>query len=307
MTTVRSFDFLDLPFLSRYRQDLLPLDSARLLTRGNPLGAAALLAHLDPRRHTYTGVASTDGATRIGQIILDENETCARLTFLAPAEHLDSLTSSLLDHLSGQAGVWGAFYLLAEVEEEHPAFRFLRQAGFVMHASQRVWKLNAPPGEAGGKTWQEAQESDWLAVQSLHAQIVPALLQPVENLRRQAGGWVCRLDGSLQAYVTVRRGRRGIWLKPLAPPESGCGPERLTELVRILRGQSSLPVYVCVRSYQAWLESLLADLGAEPGPSQALMVRRLGLPRRAEEAVPSSPEKIIAAKPAAPVTRIESK
>jgi hypothetical protein len=35
------------------------------------------------------------------------------------------------------------------------------------------------------------------------------------------------------------------------------------------------PVYVCVRSYQAWLEPVLADLGAKAGQRQAVMVKHL--------------------------------
>jgi hypothetical protein len=34
-------------------------------------------------------------------------------------------------------------------------------------------------------------------------------------------------------------------------------------------------VHVCVRSYQAWLEPVLADLGAKPGQRQAVMVKHL--------------------------------
>ena len=301
--TVRSLDFLDLPLLPRYRRDVLPLDGARLLTRGNPLGAAALLSYLDPRRHIYTGMATENGLALMGQIVLDENETSARMTFMAPASRINGLTLPLLEHLSVQAGEWGAFYLLAEVNEDHPPFKSLRQAGFAMYASQRVWKLNSLAGEAGGDSWREAEEIDWPAVQGLHGQIVPALLQPVENLPRQARGWVCRPEGSLQAYVAVSSGPQGIWIQPLVPPESGCGPERLAELIHAVADGRNRPVYVCVRSYQAWLESVLEDFGAEPGPQQALMVKRLGLLKRAEEAVLAAPENAIAAKPAAPVAR----
>ena len=68
--TVRSFDLLDLPSLSSYRRDVLPLDSARILTRGNPLGALAMLSYLNPRRHIYTAVAVEDGESLMGQVIL---------------------------------------------------------------------------------------------------------------------------------------------------------------------------------------------------------------------------------------------
>ncbi len=104
---VRSLDVLDLPLLSRYRRDMLPLDSARLLTRGNPLGAVALLAYLDPRRHIYTAVASANGNSLMGQVTLREEETSARLAFLAPAENLGKLSLSMMDHMAVQVGDWG--------------------------------------------------------------------------------------------------------------------------------------------------------------------------------------------------------
>jgi len=295
--TVRSLDFLDIPLLSRYRRDVLPLYSASILTRGNPLGALALLSYLNPRRYIYTAIASENGDSLMGQVILNEDETSARLTFLAPTENLNALTLSLLDHLTIQAGEWGAFHLLAEVDEDSPAFRLLRQAGFALYAWQRVWKL--PKLEAPGEnsSWREANETDWPAVQSLHGQIVPALIQPVDVLPRQASGLVCRQDGNLQAYVVVNSGPAGVWIQPLVPPDSGCGPERLAGL----SGWGGRPVYVCVRSYQAWLETVLEDLGAKAGPRQAVMVRRLAKLQKVEEKV-SALDKVLV-KPVAPVAR----
>jgi len=42
--------------------DIAFMDTARLLTRGNPIkSAVALLSYLDPRRHIYTAVASDNG------------------------------------------------------------------------------------------------------------------------------------------------------------------------------------------------------------------------------------------------------
>ena len=115
---VRSLDVLDLPLLSHYYRDLLSLDSARILTRGNPLSAVALLSYLDLRHHIYTAVANDDGISLMGQVTLHEEDTSARLTFLAPKEKINGLTRPLLEHLVTQAGEWGAFHLLAEVDEE---------------------------------------------------------------------------------------------------------------------------------------------------------------------------------------------
>ena len=300
--TVRSLDLLDLPLLSRYRRDVLPLYSARILTRGNPLGALAMLSYLNPRRYIYTAVASENSDSLMGQVIMNGDETSARLSFLAPTEHINGLTLSLLDHLTTQAGEWGAFHLLAEVDENSPVFRSLRQAGFAMYAWQRVWKLPKLEKPAGDSYWREAEESDWPAVQSLHGQIIPALIQPVDALPKEAAGLVCRPEGNLQAYVAVNRGPAGVWIQPLVPPDSWCGPERLAGL----SGWGDRPVYFCVRSYQAWLETVLEDLGAEAGPRQAVMVRRLAKTIKEPLAVSVMEKALAKAKPAAPVSRIES-
>ena len=303
--TVRSLDILDLPFLSRYHSDVLSLDSARLLTRGNPLGAAALLSYLDPRRHIYTAVAAENGDSLMGQIALREEETSARLTFLAPKENVNELTLPLLDHLATQTGEWGAFHLLAEVDEESPAFRSLRQAGFAMYAWQRVWQL---PTETNNKksSWRPAEETDWPSIQSLYGQIVPALLHPVESPPKPFTGLVFFQEESLQAYVAITSGIKGVWVQPLVLPDCECVTDQLAGLVSANAGWGNRRIYVCVRSYQAWLESVLEDLGAEPGPRQAVMVKRLVKTIKEFQLNPTMEKALAKAKTAAPVARIMS-
>ena len=300
--TVRSLDLLDLPFLSRYRRDALPLDSSRVLTRGDPLGALAMLSYVNPRHFIYTAVASENGDSLMGQVTLRDDETSARLAFLAPATNLNGLTLPLLDLLSHKAMEWGAFHLLAEVDEDCQCFHSLRQAGFAMYAWQRIWKLPRLDSPGEGPTWRMVEESDWPAVQSLHGQIIPALIQPVDALPRQAAGLICRPEGNIQAYLTVINGARGIWLQPLVPPDTICSPERLVGLTHLVPGWNSRPVYVCVRSYQAWLETALEDLGAEAGPRQAVMVRRLAKTIKVDQTVKAMEQVLV--NPAAPVTRI---
>ena len=300
---VRSLDVLDLPLLSRYRRDMLSLDSARILTRGNPLSAVALLSYLDPRRHIYTAVAADNGVSLMGQVALREEETSARVTFLAPTQNINGLTRPLLDHLVTQAGGWGAFHLLAEVDEESPAFRLLRQVGFAMYTWQRIWKLPlSDPDNSKKDIWRQAAEMDWPAVQSLYGQIVPALLHPVEILPKQVMGLVCRPEGTLQAYLAVNSGPKGIWIQPLVPPDSDCVSELLAGMAYTMAGGRERPIYVCVRSYQAWLESVLEDLGAQAGPRQAVMVRRLAKLQKVEEKI-SAMDKVLV-KPTAPVVRV---
>jgi hypothetical protein len=300
---VRSLDVLDLPLLSRYRRDMLPLDSARILTRGNPLSTVALLSYLNPLRHIYTAVATDNGISLMGQVTLREEETSARVSFLAPQENINGLTQPLLDHLVTQAGEWGAFHLLAEVDEDSPVFRLLRQAGFAMYAWQRIWKLPLSNSKGVKKdNWRQVAETDWPVIQLLFGQIVPALLHPVETLPKQVIGLVCRPEGNLQAYVAVNSGPKGIWIQPIVPPDSDCVSEQLAGLTYALADGRERPIYVCVRSYQAWLESILEDLGAQAGPRQAVMVRRLAKLQKVEEKI-SAMDKVLV-KPTAPVARV---
>jgi hypothetical protein len=48
-------------------------------------------------------------------------------------------------------------------------------------------------------------------------------------------------------------------------------------------------VYVCVRSYQAWLEPVLADLGAQGADRQAVMVKHLTRLVKDAQTVPAVP------------------
>ncbi|MBN2386352.1 MAG: hypothetical protein JXB85_04980 [Anaerolineales bacterium] len=298
---VRPLDLLDLPFLPRYQHDVLPLDSARLLTRGNPLGAMALLSYLNPRRQIYTAVNERDGNKVIGQVTHLEDDRTGRLTFLVPASRLDESAIPLLEHLAAHAGSWGVLNLVAEVEEGHPAFKSLRKAGFAMYAWQRVWRLPTKIERAPENAWRPVEEPEWPAVQSLHNQIVPALLQPVERLPDQVAGLVCRPGEELQAYTSLSSGPTGIWIWPLIHPDSPCVPEQIGGLAASLSGRRRGPVHMCVRSYQAWLESVLEEIGAEPGPLQAVMVKRLTVLQREVQPI-TGPEKVLV-KPAAPIAR----
>jgi len=295
--SVRSLDLLDLPSLPRFRRDVFPLDSARMLTRGNPLGAAALLAYLNPRRRVYTAVSTEYGISLLGQIEHASNGDFTRLTFLAPAGAM-APASILLNHLSSQAGGWGALYLMAEVDEQSPVFQELRRAGFSMYAWQRVWKLSSPPTCESKQFWQEASELDFAIIQNLHNQIVPPLIQSVDPPPHKAGGMICKVKDELKAYVHPESGPVGIWLQPLVHPDSDCVPDMLTSLLDGLPLRDDRPVYICVRSYQAWLEGVLQDLGAQAGPRQAVMVKRLAKPLKVEEKIPVLEK---ALKPAAPI------
>jgi hypothetical protein len=271
----RSLDLLDLPTLYRYRGEALSLDSARLLTRGNPLSAAGLVAYFNPARHIYSAVNAVDGDVLLGGIIHTQGDSFARLLYLAPQRHLThSGLPPLIEHLSSEAGAWGAFHILAEVDEDSDAFPALRAAGFSVYAWQRTWDISDIETDSSASVfWQKAQSPNLHAIQTLFHQIVPPLLQPVEPTPKRASGLVCNEGG--MCYVRLSQGVAGSLLNPLIHPEATDVPEKIGALSAQIPYRSGRPVYLCVRSYQAWLEPVLADLGAKSGPRQAVMVKHL--------------------------------
>jgi hypothetical protein len=268
------------------------------------MGLNAMLSYLNPRREISTAIYQQNDGILLGQVTHSNGSPHANLAFLAPDESAALAQAALLDFLSVQAGEWGCLSLLAEVDECSPVFKTLRQAGFSMYAWQRVWKLNDPVEPGGENLWNETVETDLITIQSLYNQIVPAMLQPVEPLPRHAAGLVCHQAGDLQAYISLIYGPAGIWVQPLIHPDADCLPEWMTSMLTSIPNRRNRPVYVCVRSYQAWLESMLEELGASAGERQAVMIRHLAVRKRVEEALPAKKVEPAWAKPATPVARI---
>lgn len=282
--SIRPLDLLDLPSLYRYRGEAISLDSARLLTRGNPLGAAGMIAYMNPRRHVYTAVSDNDGATLLGGITHANGDTFAKLLYLAPASNLDlPAAPALIEHISAQAGSWGAFHVLAEAEDGSEAFPALRMAGFSVYAWQRMWDVSNITASANSADWTRMKSVNLPSIQNLYHQIVPPLLQPVEPTPKRVTGFICN-DG-MKCYVNSSVGTMGIVLSPLIHPEATEVGWKLASLVVHLPNRGNRPVYLCVRSYQAWLEPVLEDLGAKVANRQAVMVKHLARMVKDEQAV----------------------
>lgn len=147
-------------------------------------------------------------------------------------------------------------------------------------------------------------EADISSIQSLHYQIVPPLLQPVEPLPRRAEGFVCNEGG--KCHVGVSSGLAGIVLSPLIHPEADGVDAKLAGLILDLPNRGTRPVYVRVRSYQAWLEPVLEDLGALAGPRQAVMVKHLARIIKDEQTVKAVQPAGVSVQPSR-VSHIEAK
>lgn len=282
---IRPFDWRDLPALHRYRHQCLYLDSVRLLTQGPQFfPMRAVLSYFASAAGVFTFRGSENGnsnQTLIGQVVHKMGNRSARLGFLAP----DTATSSpelpaMVERMQVEIGERGAYHLLAEVEEENEAFESLREAGFAIYARQRIWQLTGEPhGDAVDTPWKGARSQDSIAVRSLYCNLVPNLVQQIEPPpANRPSGVIYREGDELLAYVEFKYGPVGIWAQPFVHPDLKDVTCRLVNLLANLPNRRSRPVYLCVRSYQSWLETALEDLGAEVGPRQAVMVKRLVVP-----------------------------
>ena len=282
--TPRPLDLLDLPTLYRYRAEAVSLDSARMLTRGNPLGAAGFMSYFNPARHLYTAVSQENGATMLGGVIQNNGDAFARLVYIAPASQLaHPMLPGLIEHLAAEAGHWGAFHVLAEIDETSQAFVPLRKAGFSVYAWQRIWDVSHITPAEGARVWSPVPSVNLPAVQTLHHQIVPPLLQAVEPAPKHPAD-LFSIEGA-RCYVQLTYGMHGIVLTPLIHPDAVDVAQKLSSLLNELPNRRGRPVYLCVRSYQAWLEPVLEDLGGQAAPRQAVMVKHLAHLVKDEQAV----------------------
>lgn len=272
--SIRPLAIFDLPYVYSFREEAIGLDTARTLTRGNPLGAVGLIAYVNPVRHIYSAIINGSKDSVLGGIIHSRSETFAKLLYLAPSSQLSHPDlPALIENLVAQAGEWGAFHVLAEVDEIGDAFVPLRKSGFSVYAWQRMWDVSQITESNNGFEWTRVRSVHLQSIQNLYHQIVPPLLQPVEPQPKEASGWMC--NEGVKCYVSASQGLYGIVLAPLIHPEATGVGAKLASLIANLPDRRNRPVYVCVRSYQAWLEPVLADLGAQGADRQAVMVKHL--------------------------------
>ncbi len=148
-----------------------------------------------------------------------------------------------------------------------------------------IRRLPLISGSLASSGWKQAVERDLIPVRSLYNNLLPGMVHQVEPFPpERLNGFVYRNGDDLLAYVELKYGYRGIWVQPFIHPDAEDVGARLAELLQNLPNRRSRPVYVCVRSYQSWLEPAIEELGAEPSPRQAIMVRHLAIPQKAVRA-----------------------
>lgn len=283
---MRSFGWHDLITIYRYRNQYLSLDSALDLTRGNPFSPLGVLAHLNPSRESFTGVSSSidNSQALFGQVYHTIGAKYAHLSFLLPGDSCYSqMLTPLIEGLAREAGSWGVFHLLAEVNEHEIAFPALRKAGFSVYGWQRIWNIShhEETESTWSEHWRPATDQDMIAVRNLYHSLVPPLVQRAEpHPTYQSHGLVYYQDGDLLGFLESIVGPLGIYLQPLLHPATENMPELIKTLPSYFLPRLGRPIYLVVRSYQAWMEASLEELKADVAPRQALLVRYLTIAQR---------------------------
>jgi hypothetical protein len=307
---IRPLSWRDLLLLNRYRRRGLFLDSSRVLIHGQALlHLGTFFTYWGPltRIFTYRCDVNT-GVPLIGQITYTTGSPYARLSYLAPDSALETVDlSALSDFMAMQVGREGAFHILADVDETSPVFPLLRRSGFAIYARQRIWRSDgkANSGEALA-AWKPCKSGDVVNVHSLYCNVVPGLIQQVESLpKRDLRGFVHYQKSELRAFVELKYGRNGIWVQPFVHPDAQDFDRHLTQLLQQLPGRHGRPLYICVRSYQSWLEAAIEATGAQPGPQQAVMIRHLSVNLRVKQALPVHAINGTRTEPTAPIAQFE--
>ena len=188
----------------------------------------------------------------------------------------------LWDYLNNKAGEMGALNVLAEVLESSAVFESLRKAGFSLYGWEAAWKLPKKVSLTADSEheWTIAVPTDDPQMRSLYQSLVPPIVQAAEAYSN--GGTrrlVYRENEEIMAYVESSAGPNGLYLHPLVHP----AVQDINTLLNILISQFNdigQPVYLQVRSYQAWLLDTLEIIGGESSPHFTLLVKYLAILQR---------------------------
>ena len=274
----RAITIVDIPFLWRLSNGTV-LDSELGLTRDARGPNSALLSSILFPRGVYTLVARSDSHRVVGQFRYRPDDLSAHIVYLAPAlaeDTEDTVWLHILDAMAREAGKYGAHALVAEVEPSSHLFETMRTARFGTYTRQMIWRhepLQAPPQPI---TLSEESSSDQIGIMSLISSTIPTMLQQVTSPPGDMRGLVYRKNGQVEAYIAISEGDQGVYLIPYIHPNVMAEAETIL-LAAIAQTNRShkVPVYVCIRSYQCWLDPAMERLQFECWVEQAIMVKHI--------------------------------
>jgi len=300
----------DIPLVMRLAEQGTVLDSELCFTRtADSPNTTVFSSIVLPQRSLLTLVARAENDQVIGQIRLKSSEHLAQIVYMAPRldESMeDTAWLRMLDAMAVEAGKRGAHILTAEVDESSALFQTMRTSGFAVYARQEIWRRlpDQGPIDIEAATLTDETDGDAMDIQLLYANIVPRLVQHIAVPSQDSTGLVYRQKDRIQGYVAVSEGKYGVYLVPYLHPDILFKEVSAILAGAVARGSQTgkVPVYVCMRRYQDWLEESLMELGFERCAEQAVMVRHIAAGIRQTSFAPLSHTLEVAPSPARPPT-----
>ena len=280
-TDTHSMKLLDLPLTLRLKQNAIVLHSELGLIEDARGQYSALLSNIVFPRGLHTLLAHVDDKDVVGQFRYRQGEANAHLVYLAPTladSDSDTIWLHMLDSMAEQAGRSGAQTLVGEVDLNHRLFETMRQAGYAVYSRQVVWQRGPVAADMAPAplTVTPENEDDEIGIAALLGCTIPRIMQSVMGPSPDMQGLVYRRDGQVEAYIAFSEGKHGVYLMPFVHPEVlSAAPDILAAALQQIDRCRKLPVYICVRGYQGWLENAARDLGFAPLLEQAVMVKHL--------------------------------
>lgn len=281
-TDTRAMTLVDLPLIRRLTSSGTVLDSELGLTRDARGPHSLLLSSLVFSRGLYTLLArAADNQSVVGQFRYRPDDLNAHIVYIAPSLDVnaeDTLWLHVLDAMAREAGKHGAHALVAEVETSSCLFETLRSARYASYTRQTIWRRDPveQPARDGAINLEDETSSDQIGILSLITCIVPPMLQQIATPPGDMPGLVYRRNGRVEAWIGISEGKQGIYLLPFIHPDvMPIAAELIDAAIRTLERAARVPVYVCVRSYQCWLNDVLGKMGFESWVEQAVMVKQI--------------------------------
>ena len=278
---IRGITLVDLPTIRRLCGQNIILHNELGFTRDVCGTNSPTVSNIIFPRSLYTYMMKVGDQPVVGQLQhVPENDN-AYLVYLAteaPSETSDDVWFHVLDALAREAGKQHSHHLIAEVAISHPMYEVMRQCGYAVYSRQTIWRhepVSTMPEDEGLPVTKVVAE-DWWGIQALFSNTIPPMLQRVMIPPDDMQGFVYRKQQQVEAYIAISEGRLGVYLVPYVHPDA---MDEFIPLLRTVITQTKqaykVPIYVCIRGYQSWLENRMVDHDFVPGLEQALMVKHM--------------------------------
>jgi hypothetical protein len=280
---VHPFTLRDAYLIRKLGNRGISFDSRTYLTRDLHLLRYATLAGLLPNLYPETQILDRPGnSCGFAQLSHSKGSPTSHLRFLAPKELFTGNSGSgLIEALLKEAGRREAQHILAEVEENSEEYNFFRCEGFTIFARQEIWKSGPTPlrnERLPEGLLRSFQSVDAPAALGLYCSVVPSLVYQMEGFPKNPEGWVLYEEGEMVGFFGALSGPLGLRVEPVFHPGARNVASWMTAWLSAPDFPAGRPAYVCVRSYQDWVGSILRDAGFSLFSRQAVFSRRIVVP-----------------------------